>query len=532
MALGIDLGTTYSVVGVYRGRKPEIVSDFDTGKRTTPSCVSFTDVDCTVGQAAKDIASMNTLYDSKRLIGRRYEEVDAEQDFVNWTFTVRNDGGMPKYEIERNGLPVLMAPEVVSGKVLETMKLTAENNCLEAKVSKAVVTVPAYFSETQRQATKRAGELAGLEVIDLLTEPAAAAIAYGYGKEKEGLILIFDLGGGTFDLAVVRMRKGDDFQILAYGGDTHLGGQDFDNILLEFIMKDIKTTMKVNMRDDPESLHELRQACELAKRKLSTQHQTDVVFFLNRVGKGYRKSVSRSKFEELCLPEFKKAIGMLPDVLRQARVAKEDIDDVVLVGGSTRILKVQQMVRDFFAKDAVKSLNPDEAVAQGAAIWAAKLAGDKGAKDVQLKDVASLSLGVADPSGIMAVIIPRGMALPASVTKTFTTTRDNQEEAEFKVCQGVRANWVDNHLLGHLTLTIPARRKGTVDIDATFSLDVSGLLKVTARERLSGMTAKAEFQSEGRLTDRELQEIVRQGDLFKVHDDEARENAWRERFRI
>ncbi|KAK3912222.1 Heat shock cognate 71 kDa protein [Frankliniella fusca] len=501
--IGIDLGTTYSVVGVFRSRKPEIVSDFETGKRIIPSCVAFNEMGCTVGQTAKELASTNTLYDAKRLIGRPYEEVDADRDFINWSFTVRNDGGTPKYEIERDGMPVLVAPEVVSSKVLATMKSIAENNCLEEKVSKAVITVPAYFSESQREATKTAGRMAGLEVIGLLNEPAAAALAYGYGKHKEGTVVIFDLGGGTLDLAVIRMTKGDDFRLLAYGGDTHLGGQDFDNVLLNFILKDIKDTMKTNLRDDPEALHMLRQAIELAKRKLSTKPQTDVNAYIARAKKGYRKTITRGLFEELCLPLFKKAVDLLPVVLKEAKVRKDEVDDVVLVGGSTRILKVQAMVRDFFGKEPVKSMNPDEAVALGAAIWAAKLTGEQGAKDVRLRDVASLSLGVADPSGVMAVIIPRGAALPAAVTKTFTTTRDNQEEAEFKVCQGLRANWADNHLLGFLTLTIPARRKGTVDIDASFQLDLDGVLKVTAKERQSGETARAEFQSEGRQSTQE-----------------------------
>ncbi|XP_052127799.1 uncharacterized protein LOC113209982 [Frankliniella occidentalis] len=430
-------------------------------------------------------------------------------------------------------MPVLVAPEVVSGKVLAAMKTIAETNCLEATVSKAVITVPAYFSEAQREATQTAGRLAGLEVIGLLNEPVAAALAYGYGKNKEGTVLIFDLGGGTFDLALVKMSQGDDFRLLAYGGDTHLGGQDFDGVLLNYILKDIKATMKINLRDDPEALHLLRQDCEIAKRKLSTKPQTDVVAYIARAKKGYRKTITRSLFEELCQPLFKKAIELLPGILKDAKVKKDDVDEVVLVGGSTRILKVQAMVRDFFnGKEPVKSLNPDEAVAQGAAIWAAKLTGEQGAKDVRLRDVASLSLGVADPSGIMAVIIPRGTTLPAAVTKTFTTTRDNQEEAEFKVCQGLRANWADNHLLGFLTLSIPARRKGTVDIDASFQVDLDGVLKVTAKERLSGETARAQFQSEGRMSERQVAEMLRQAEKFKTEDDAARAGSWRERYRI
>ncbi|XP_034235507.1 heat shock cognate 71 kDa protein-like [Thrips palmi] len=531
-AVGIDLGTTYSVVGVYRKRKVEIIQN-DAGKRTTPSYVAFTDTEEYVGEAAKELANKNTLFDSKRLLGRRFDDPEVQKDLEGWPFTVVNDGGTPKYEIVKDGLPQMVTAEEVSAKVLEGMKVTAEDS-LETTITKAVVTVPAYFNDSQKQATIAAGQLAGLDVIAILPEPTAAAMAFGFGKGKNSTVLIFDLGGGTFDVSVLIIR-GDNFQILAHGGDTHLGGQDFDSILLDFVIEDIKQSLGVTIRseEEPETLHELRGACELVKRKLSTIPQASINVFLNRHGKGYKKDITRALFEDLCTPYFKRAVDILPTVLTEAKVSKEDIDDVVLVGGSTRIPKVRNMVQEFFnGKELNKSVNPDEAVAQGAAIHAAALTGQSGAKQVVMQDVTSLSLGIALADGLVAVLIPRNTPLPFQITKGFTSASDNQEEAEFKVCQGERARWEDNHVLGDFTLSIPSLPQGDVDIATTFSLDAGGVLTVTARERSTNEEASVTLHSEARLSDRELQEMLRKAQQHRAQDEELRDRARRERYRV
>ncbi|KAK3910978.1 Heat shock 70 kDa protein [Frankliniella fusca] len=537
LAIGIDLGTTYSVVSVYRKRKGEIIQN-DVGKRTTPSYVSFTDTEEYVGEAAKELATGNTLFDSpssdsKRLLGRRFDDPDVQRDIPNWPFKIMDDGGVPKYEVVKDGLPTMMSPEEISGKVLKAMKTTAED-FLEKDVCKAVITVPAYFNESQRQATMSAARLAGLEVIALLNEPTAAAIAFGFDKGRHQTVLIFDLGGGTFDVTVLRIQ-GDKFDIKGHGGDTHLGGQDFDNVLLNFIIEDIKNTFRLDLRadDDPELLHELRAACELAKRKLSNMPQTTINVFLNRHGKGYRKDISRAFFEDLCMPKFKTAIDILRKVLQEAKVSKEQIDEVVLVGGSTRIPKVRSMVQEFFdGKELNKSVNPDEAVALGAAIHAASLTGQAGAKQVVMKDVTSLSLGVATSDGLVAVLIPRNTPLPYEVTKPFTTASDQQEEAEIKVCQGERARWEDNHVLGDFTLSVPARAKGEIDIDTTFALDSGGVLTVTAVERSSQEKASVELQCESRLSEHELRKMLEKAKIHSADDDAERDRARKERYRV
>ncbi|XP_052131846.1 heat shock 70 kDa protein-like [Frankliniella occidentalis] len=533
-AIGIDLGTTFSVVAVYRKRKGEIIQN-DAGKRTTPSYVSFTDAEEYVGEAAKELANRNTLYDSKRLLGRRFEDDVVQRDIEHWPFKVMNDGGVPKYEITRDGLPTMLTPEEVSAKILKAMKVTAEDS-LERSVEKAVITVPAYFNDSQRQATLSAARLAGLEVLELLNEPTAAAIAFGFDKGREQTVLIFDLGGGTFDVTVLHICS-NNYQIKAHGGDTHLGGQDFDAQLLEYVIEDIKKSLGIDLQrdreDDPELMHELRAACELAKRKLSTMPQTTINLFLNRYGKGYRKDITRAFFEDLCLAQFRKAINILPEVLSEAKVTKDEIDEVVLVGGSTRIPKIRSLVQEFFDnKELNKSVNPDEAVALGAAIRAASLTGQAGAKQVVMKDVTSLSMGVATSDGLVAVLIPRNTPLPYKITKPFTTASDNQEEAEIKVCQGERARWEHNHILGDFTLAVPARPKGQIDIDTTFSLDAGGVLTVTAVERSSKEQASVTLQCESRLSERELREMLERAKLHSNEDDEERDRARKERYKL
>ncbi|KAJ1530964.1 hypothetical protein ONE63_005800 [Megalurothrips usitatus] len=421
-AIGIDLGTTYSVVSVFRKRKVEIIQN-DAGSRTTPSYVAFTDDKEYVGQAAKELATSNTLFDSKRLLGRRFDDAELEKDLENWPFTVKNDGGVPKYEITLDGIPQMISPEEISSKILKAMKITAEESFgHECEVMKAVVTVPAYFNDSQRQATMTAGRLAGLEVIAILNEPTAAAMAFGFGAKKNSTTLIFDLGGGTFDVTVLKIR-GDNFNTLAHGGDTHLGGQDFDNILLTHVLDDIekKEGVRINRDDDIEVFHEIRAQCELVKRRLSTLPQATINVFLSRHGKGYRREISRAFFEDLCTPFFKRAIDILPGVLKDAGVTKEQIDEVVLVGGSTRIPKVRSMLQQFFdGKELNKSINPDEAVAHGAALHAAALVGDRSAagNEVQLREEAARRPGPKMAPGGAAAASPRKIAAAVSARRS------------------------------------------------------------------------------------------------------------------
>ncbi|PAV24310.1 heat shock 70 [Pyrrhoderma noxium] len=527
-AIGIDLGTTYSCVGVWQNDRVEIIAN-DQGNRTTPSYVAFSAEERLIGDAAKNQAAMNpanTVFDAKRLIGRRYDDPDVKKDIAHWSFKVVDKDGSPLIQVNYLGEEKTFTPQEISAMVLTKMKDIAEAK-LGKTVKKAVVTVPAYFNDSQRLATKDAGAIAGLEVLRIINEPTAAALAYGLDQQSKGErnVLIFDLGGGTFDVSLLNITGGV-FAVKATAGDTHLGGEDFDNNLLEHFKNEFTRKTKLDISEDARALRRLRSACERAKRTLSSVTQTTVEVDSLFQGEDFSSTITRARFEEINAALFKSTLEPVEKVLKDSKVAIEKVDDIVLVGGSTRIPKIQSLVSDHFKGRALnKSINPDEAVAHGAAVQAALLTGQAStaAADMVLLDVTPLSLGVAMQGDIFGVVVPRNTQIPTIKQRIFTTVEDNQTTVTFPVYEGERTQCRDNRLLGEFELTgIPPLPRGHAELVTTFEVDANGLLKVSAMDRASGRKASISItNSVGRLSSAEIAQMIADADKYKLSDKEA-----------